>query len=66
MILDDLPKGTITAKQMKQGGTMIVNTLKAIVEKGRPSLGVRILYNVVFPLAEPFSPKKIRSENWPL
>jgi len=66
MILDDLPKGTKTAKQMTQGGTMIVNTLKAIVETGRPSFGVRFLYNVVFPLTEPFSPKSTRSENWPL
>jgi len=66
MILDDLPKGTTTAKQMKQGGTLIVNTLKAIVETGRPSFGVRFLYNVVFPIVEPFSPKSTRSENWPL
>jgi uncharacterized protein YndB with AHSA1/START domain len=66
MILDDLPKGTATAKQMKQGGTMIVNSLKAIVETGRPSFGVRILYSIVFPLVQTFSPKKTRSENWPL
>lgn len=66
MILDDLPKGTRTAKQMTQGGTMIANTLKAIVETGRPPFGVRILYSLVFPLVEPFSPKSTRSENWPL
>jgi uncharacterized protein YndB with AHSA1/START domain len=66
MILDDLPKGTRTAKQMRQGGSMIVNTLKSIVETGRPSFGVRFLYNVVFPIAGLFSPKSTRSENWPL
>ena len=66
LILDDLPKGTQTAKQMTQGGTMIVNTLKSIVETGKPSFGIRFLYNVIFPLAEPFSPKITRSENWPL
>jgi uncharacterized protein YndB with AHSA1/START domain len=66
MILDDVPKGTRTAKQMVQGGTLIINTLKSIVETGRPSFGVRVLYNVVFPLAELFSPKVSRSENWPL
>ena len=66
MILNDLPKGTKSAKQMRQGGQMIVNTLKSIVETGKPPFGVRILYNIVFPLAEPFSPKKTRSENWPL
>jgi hypothetical protein len=66
MTLDQLPKGTKTAKQMLQGGTMIVNTLKAIVETGRPPFGVRVLYAVVFPMAELFSPRITRSENWPL
>ncbi len=66
MILDDLPKGAKTAKQMTQGGTLIINTLKAIVETGRPSFGVRLLYSMVFPLTEPLSPKAMRSENWPL
>ena len=44
LTVEDLPKGTRTAKQMQQGGTMIVNTLKAIVETGRPTLGTRLLY----------------------
>jgi len=65
LTVDDLPVGTKTGKQMKQGGTMIVNTLKAIVETGRPSLGTRMLY-AMFRLLEPFSPKKTRTENWPL
>ena len=39
LILENMPKGTKTEKQMMQGGTMIVNTLKAIVETGRPSFG---------------------------
>lgn len=65
MTLDEVPVGTKTAKDMKQGGTMIVNTLKAVVETGRPPLGTRLLY-VMFKLMEPFTPKKCRSENWPL
>ena len=65
LTVEDIPAGTKTAKQMKQGGTMIVNALKAIVETGRPPLGTRILYKV-FKLMEPFSPKGTRSENWPL
>lgn len=64
LICDDIPVGTKTAKDMCQGGTMIVNTLKAIVETGRPSFGVRMLY-VLFRVMEPFSPKRLRSENWP-
>jgi uncharacterized protein YndB with AHSA1/START domain len=65
LFVDDMPAGTPTAKQMKQGGTLIVNTLKAIVETGRLPLGTRLLY-VLFKVLEPFSPKRTRSENWPL
>jgi uncharacterized protein YndB with AHSA1/START domain len=61
----DMPAGTKTAKQMKQGGTMIVNTLKAIVETGRPSLGTRVLY-MLFKVLEPLSPARTKSENWPV
>ena len=60
-----MPKGTKSAKQMKQGGTMIVNTLKRIVETGRPSLGVRTLYGL-FKVLEPMTPKRCRSEHWPI
>ncbi len=65
LTIDDMPKGTKTAKQMTQGGTMIVNALKAIVEHGRPPFGTRMLY-VLFRVMEPLSPKRTRSENWPL
>ena len=65
MILDNLPEGTKTAKQMKQGGTMIINTLKAMVENGKPSFGTRMLY-MLFRLLEPLSPKKSLTSNWPL
>ena len=61
---EDMSTGTKTTKQMKQGGTMIVNTLKAIVETGKPSLGIRMLY-VLFKVLEPTSPKMCRTENWP-
>ena len=65
MILDNLPEGTKTAKQMKQGGTMIINTLKAMVENGKPSFGTRMLY-MLFGLLEPLSPRKSLTSNWPL
>jgi uncharacterized protein YndB with AHSA1/START domain len=65
LTLEDMPKGTKTARQMMQGGTMIVNTLKRVVETGRPSFGIRTLY-VLFKLMEPLSPKKTRSEYWPI
>jgi len=62
---EDVPVGTKTAKQMKGGSDFIVNTLKAIVETGRPSLGTRVLFRV-FKLAAPFSPKSTLSDNWRL
>src|SRR5437868_12614241 len=49
---DNLPAGTKTAKQMNQGASLICKTLKAVVERGRPSLGVRLLYRL-FRLLEP-------------
>ena len=65
MILENLPVGTKTAKQMMQGGTMILNTLKAMVERGRPSLTIRSLF-VLFRAMEFTSPKSTRSEHWTL
>ena len=65
MTLDDLPKGTQTSKQMVSGGNMIVNTLKAIVETGKPKLPIRLLYRL-FVLLESRTPAKCRVENWPL
>jgi uncharacterized protein YndB with AHSA1/START domain len=49
--------GTKTAKDMAGGGTMIVNTLKAICETGRPTFGTRLMYAM-------FS--ALESEHWPL
>lgn len=65
LTITDLPLGTKTAKQMVQGGKMIVNTLKAVIETGRPSFGTRMLFGV-FKLAAPFTPKRCLSENWPV
>jgi uncharacterized protein YndB with AHSA1/START domain len=62
---ENMPIGTKTAKQMNQGGGLIVKTLKSVVERGRPPLGVRILY-LLFKVLAPLTPKRCRSENWPL
>ena len=61
----DMPVGTKTEKQMLQGGTMIVNTLKRVMETGKPSLTTRMLF-VLFKVLAPTSPKKCRSKNWPV
>jgi len=65
LTIEDLPVGTKSAKQMVQGGTMIVNTLKAVIETGRPSLGTRALF-ALFRVMQPFSPKQSRTEYWPV
>lgn len=64
LTIEDIPVGTKTEKQMKQGSQMIVNTLKSIIETGRPSFGTRLLF-VLFRCLEPLTPKRSRSENWP-
>lgn len=61
----DLPAGTRTAKSMQSGGTMIVNTLKAICETGKPPLGTRIMYALMGAM-EFVLPKRCRSDRWPL
>lgn len=65
MVLENLPVGTKTAKQMQQGGAMICKTLKSMVERGRPPLSTRMLF-MVFRMLERTSPRSTRSENWPL
>lgn len=61
----EMPVGTRTAKDMQAGGMMILNTLKAICETGKPKLGTRLMY-VMFGLMEFVLPKKTRAENWPM
>jgi uncharacterized protein YndB with AHSA1/START domain len=65
MTLRDMPKGSKTEKQMVQGMKLIMNTLKSVVETGRPSFGTRMLLGFIG-MMEPFSPKACKSEYWPL
>jgi uncharacterized protein YndB with AHSA1/START domain len=60
-----MPAGTRTAKSMASGGNMIVNTLKAICEDGRPSLPTRLMY-WMFEHMEFVLPASTRTEAWPL
>jgi uncharacterized protein YndB with AHSA1/START domain len=62
---ENVPAGTKTAKQMNLGAALIAKTLKAVVERGQPPFGVRLLY-LLFKVLGPLTPKKCRSENWPL
>ncbi len=62
---DNVPVGTKTEKQMGGGSKLIASALKTFVETGRPSLVSRMIGVVGF-LMGPFTPRKCRSENWPL
>jgi uncharacterized protein YndB with AHSA1/START domain len=65
LTISDLTPGTKTARQMTAGSKLIVNTLKRVVETGKPSFGVRALY-VLFGILEPLNPRSTRVENWSL
>ena len=65
LTVDDMPLGTKTAKSMESGGWDIVNTLKAIVEEGRPPFGTRLKYRM-FGAMEFMLPAKTKTGNWPL
>lgn len=60
-----LPVGTPTAKSMLSGGAMILKSLKAVAETGRPPLGTRLMY-LAFAGLEFALPGRTRSEHWPL
>lgn len=64
LIVENMPVATRTAKDMVGGATMILNTLKAVVETGKPAFGTRVMYwmmdRMTFVL-----PKRCRAEAWP-
>ena len=65
LTVDRMPVGTKTAKDMQGGGSMITNTLKAVVETGKPSLATRLMY-FVFANMEFVLSKKSQVQNWPM
>lgn len=65
LITENVPVGSKTDKAMSSGGKYIVNTLKQVAERGRPSLLTRMMLGMMGLMA-PFTPKACRIENWPL
>lgn len=65
LIVENIPVGTRTAKEMTSGSTLILNTLKAVVETGRPALGTRVIYCLMGAMSFVL-PKRCRAEAWPL
>lgn len=60
-----MPAATKTAKSMASGGHMILASLKAICETGRPGVGTRLMY-WLFDRLEFMLPARTKSERWPL
>jgi len=65
LITEGVAAGTKSEKYMKSGGTFIVNNFKALVETGKATFGGRFAL-FAMGLFAPFTPKKCKSENWPL
>jgi hypothetical protein len=65
LTVENLPAGTRTGKEMTSGATMILKTLKAVVETGRPPFGTRLMY-ALFGVLGFVLPKRTRVEHWPL
>lgn len=65
LTVDRMPVGTKTEKEMQSGGKMIMDTLKSVVETGKPPITIRIMY-AVFGAMGFVLPKRTRVENWPL
>ncbi len=65
LINENVPPGTKSEKYMTQGGAFITENLKAIVETGRPTGGGRFAL-FMMGLFAAFTPKRCRSEHWPL
>ena len=65
LVVENVPTGTRTAKEMAAGASRILATLRQVVETGRPALGTRLLYGVFARLGFVL-PARTRSEHWPL
>jgi uncharacterized protein YndB with AHSA1/START domain len=65
LIVENLPVGTKTAKSMDSGSRSILETLKAVVEQGRPKFATRVMY-ALFDRMEFMLPKRCNAEHWPL
>jgi uncharacterized protein YndB with AHSA1/START domain len=65
LVVENLPVGTRTAKDMTGGSRMILDTLKAVVEEGRPKFGTRVMY-WMFGKMGFVLPARTRVEHWPM
>jgi uncharacterized protein YndB with AHSA1/START domain len=65
LTVDRMPVGTKTEKSMQGGGGQILNTLKAVIETGKPAVGTRLLYAMLDKMSFVL-PKRTHADNWPI
>jgi len=65
LICEDIPPGTKTERDMKQGGDFIVKTLKSVAETGKPPLKSKLILTMIS-LFSWTTPKRCLSTNFPL
>ncbi|GAA6184423.1 SRPBCC domain-containing protein [Aliiglaciecola sp. NS0011-25] len=65
LINEDMPVATKTAKYMEQGVPFILNTLKGVVEHGKPPFKYQLMLFMIGALSFTV-PSKCKSEHWPL
>lgn len=65
LVVENIPVGTKTGKSMEGGSRSILETLKAVVEQGRPKLATRVMY-ALFDRMEFALPKRCDARHWPL
>ena len=65
LTVNDLPAATQTEREMARGATMILSSLKAVLETGRPAFSTRFMY-ALFARIGFLLPKRTRTDNWPM
>ncbi|HEX4882824.1 MAG TPA: SRPBCC domain-containing protein [Casimicrobiaceae bacterium] len=65
LVVENVPPGTRTAKEMSPGAARILAALRQIVETGRPAFATRLLY-MIFARLGFVLPARTRTEHWPL
>lgn len=64
LINENVPADSKTADYMAQGGTFITETLKEVIENGKPAFKHRFILNMIS-LTSFMTPAKCKSEHWP-
>lgn len=65
LITENVVAGSRSEKAMADGSEFIIANTKAFIESGKVTFGARLML-AAYKLMSPFTPKRMRAENWPL